>query len=136
MHIRGSVTTSPLRRWLARLALVLFGVALAALLFESFFRLFPNLLPDGRARSVDLGTIRYTVGMGDIFVARPGVIEPPSNPNEVLSEHKLAWDADGFRVPARPAAHYDVLALGDSYTEGPNVALPWPDVLAQQSGLA
>jgi hypothetical protein len=28
------------------------------------------------------------------------------------------------------------VALGDSYTEAANVARPWPDVLAERSGLA
>ncbi len=121
--------------WATRIGLVLMGIALAAMLVEAAFRLLPGLHSITRARAVDMGTVRFTAGMGDIFLARPGVVAPPADPELVLSEHRLAWDADGFRVPARPSAHYDVLALGDSYTEGANAALPWPDVLARESGL-
>lgn len=78
----------------------------------------------------------FTAGMGDLFFHRPAAVAPPPNPNEILSRHRIAWDVDGFRLPARPAARYDVVALGDSYTEGTNVARPWSDVLAEQSGLA
>jgi hypothetical protein len=124
------------QRWLINFLLVLMGLALAGLLVVVLFRVFPGLLPNGRARSVDMGVIRFTSGMGDMFFERPGLVAPPPDPYKVLSEHRLAWDADGFRVPAHPSDHYDVVALGDSYTEAANVARPWPDVLADRSGLA
>ncbi len=110
---------------LAVLALVAVGIVFAGGIALGAFALFPQLRP---------GMIRYTVGMGDLFVFQRGSIAPPENPYEILSLHTLNWDADGFRIPAQPADHYAVLALGDSYTEGANVALPWPDVLAQISG--
>lgn len=122
------------QRWLMRLGLMLMGVALAFVLFEGMLRLFPSLT-DRRARSQSMA-VRFTVGMGDLFLHRPQAVRPPPNPDEVLSDHVLTWDADGFRVPARPADRYDVLALGDSYTEGTNVTRPWPDALAAESGLA
>jgi len=128
------IVKSRLRRWIQNIVLILIGVALAAALLEGVFRLFPNLIPDGRARAVDLGKVKFTVGIGDLFVYRNGVIAPPPNPYDVLSEHTLKWDDDGFRVPAKPADHYDIIALGDSYTEAANTALPWSDVLAQQIG--
>lgn len=121
---------------MSRIALMMMGVAFAVILVEGAFRLFPSLRPGGRVHSVNMGLIRFTAGMGDIFYARPGVVAPPADPYKVLSEHSLAWDADGFRVPARPSDRYEILALGDSYTEAANVARPWPDVLAAKSGRA
>lgn len=115
------------RHWTANLILALFGVGLAGILTLLILTLFPQLRP---------GVIRYTVGQGDLFVHQPGWIAPPADPYAVLSAHPLAWDEDGFRVPAHPAEQYDVLALGDSFTEAANVARPWPDVLAAESGLA
>ncbi len=112
---------------LGKLLLMPFGVALGILLMLIAF-------PYSSLFNSDMVT--FTVGMGDLFVAQPGTIAPPDNPHEVLSQHRLEFGEDGFRVPARPAEYYDVLALGDSYTEGANVALPWPDVLAAESGLA
>jgi hypothetical protein len=128
--------TARVRQWMSRIALIVMGVAFAVILVEGAFRLFPSLRPGGRVRSVNMGLIRFTTGMGDIFYARPGAVEPPADPYKVLSEHPLAWDADGFRVPVRPSAHYEIIALGDSYTEAGNVARPWPDVLAAKSGRA
>lgn len=125
-----------MRYWVTRLLAILLGIGAAVVIFEGMLHLFPGLIPDGRARAVDLGVVQFTVGMGDIFVNRPGIVAPPEHPNDVLSEHRLTWDADGFRVPAHPASQYDVVALGDSYTEAANVALPWPDVMAEHSKLA
>lgn len=87
-------------------------------------------------RNQDSGYIEYIVGMGDIFATQYGSIAPPDNPYEVLSRHRLRWDEDGFRVPAQPSEDYDVVVLGDSYAEAAGVAVPWPDVLAEVSGLA
>jgi GDSL-like Lipase/Acylhydrolase family len=123
-------------QWLSRLLLVLMGIGLAVLIVEGLLHLFPDWAQGARPRSLSLGTVRFTVGIGDLFINRPGQIAPPPNPYDVLSEHPLAWDADGFRVPARPSDRYRVIALGDSYTEAANVASPWPDVLAARSGLA
>ena len=110
------------KSWLANLALVLFGIGFAALAILAAFALFPQLQPN---------TIEFQVKMGDIFFHHPEWVTPPDNPDEVLSRHWLAWDDDGFRVPARQADDYAILALGDSYTEASNVARPWPDVLAE-----
>jgi hypothetical protein len=119
-----------IREWGARLLLMLGGVALAAGIIVLAA---PVLLPEGNARmaNVDMGEVTFTVGMGDLFIAQSGSIEPPPNPEAILSQHSLAWTEDGFRVPAWIADIYPVVALGDSYTEATNVAMPWPDVLAQ-----
>jgi hypothetical protein len=123
-----------IREWLSRFALIVLGILSAVLLAEGLFRLFPTLRPAGRLSSVDLGIIRFTVGMGDIFYVRPGVVAPPSDPDIVLSQHRLSWDADGFRIPTHPSQQYAMLALGDSYTEAANVGMPWPDVVAARRG--
>ncbi|MFN8373969.1 MAG: hypothetical protein U0694_13965 [Anaerolineae bacterium] len=68
--------------------------------------------------------VRFTVGIGDMFITRQGQIAPPENPYEVLSEHRLGYDDEGFRIPARSADTYDIVALGDSYTEAANAARP------------
>ena len=124
---------------MSRIALMVMGVAFAVILVEGAFRLFPSLRRGGRVHSVNMGLIRFTTGMGDIFYARPGVVEPPADPYKVLSEHSLAWDADGFRVPARPSAHYEIIALGDSYTEAAMSRAPgrmcWRQQLAAPSAI-
>ncbi len=77
--------------------------------------------------------VEFRVSGGDLFVALPGSIRPPSS-DEVLQSFTIAWDADGFRVPARTAEHYPIAAFGDSFTEGANVPAPWPDQLAARRG--
>lgn len=119
-----SATSTQPRLWV-RLLLMTFGVGLATLLSLALIRLLPR--PAG-------GEVIFTAGMGDLFFHRPEAIRPPADPNEILSRHRLVWDADGFRVPAVPATVYPILALGDSFTEGTNVALPWSDVLAAALG--
>ncbi len=120
-----------LKRWQANLLLIGFGFVFALALVGGVLLIFPQLRFDPRSQLV-----RFTVGIGDMFINRHGMIAPPANPYEVLSEHRIAYDDDGFRVPAVTADHYEVIALGDSYTEAANVARPWSDVLESESGLA
>lgn len=125
---------SPASRRFAQFGLLLGGSALgigAALLLATAFLgdlrvALVRALPDG---------VIFTQGMGDLLFWQYEDVRPPEDPNTILSAHRLVWDADGFRVPAFPADEYAVVALGDSYTEGANVARPWPDALAQASGL-
>jgi hypothetical protein len=79
--------------------------------------------------------IQYRIGMGDIFAYQGHIITPLEDPYKVLAEYPLVWTVDGFRQPAQVAERYDVLAVGDSYTEASSVAVPFADVLAQESGL-
>lgn len=111
------------KAWLLNGVLALMGVGMAGGMVALTLALFPALRPD---------TITFTVAMGDIFYNHPEWVARPDNPNEVLSVHRLAWDADGFRVPAWQADHYPVIVLGDSFTEAANVGMPWPDVLARE----
>lgn len=111
-----------LREWFIRLLLMGLGVGMAVAIALVISALFPFVRPD---------VVRFTVGLGDIFHVHPEWVVPADNMDEVLSTHRLIWDADGFRVPAMQADQYPIIALGDSYTDGVNVAKPWTDVLAQ-----
>lgn len=113
--------------WVMALILGVIGVGFAAVMIIVLLAIFPQLRP---------GTIVFTVRMGDIFYHTPQWVKPPENPDEVLSVHWIGWDADGFRIPARQAERYEILAVGDSFTEAANAAWPWPDVLAETSGRA
>lgn len=115
-----------IRRWLINLGLAAVGIGVALGIVEIAFALFPQWRP---------GTTKFLAGMGDLFVAQRGMTARPPDPYQLLSAYYIRWGEDGFRVPARTAERYDVLALGDSYTEAANVGYPWPDVLAEKSGL-
>lgn len=107
---------------MTNLVLILLGLMFALALVGGFFIAFPQFRP---------GYIQYTVRMGDIFFNHPEWVRPPENPDEVIATYGIAWDEDGFRVPAWQSDTYSVVAMGDSFTEAANVAQPWPDVLAQ-----
>lgn len=77
----------------------------------------------------------FRSGMGDILFWQSEYVAPLQNPNEILSVHRLQWDETGFRLPAVPSDHYDVVVLGDSFTEAANVERPWTDTFARLSGL-
>jgi hypothetical protein len=117
--------------WITRLGLMGVGFSLAVMII---LLVAPYLIREGNSRyaNIDLGEVEYTVGAGDLFIVQPSSIAPPNNPYEVLSRHQLGWDEDGFRIPAQPADTYTIVALGDSYTEATNVALPWSDVVARE----
>ena len=120
-HSTAEQDTSSLRAWGARIALIVFGsvlgLALAWLLLPlvlSRFGIYQGTI--ARTADLDMGVVQYRVGNGDIFFAQRGSIRPPENPDQVLSTHRLAWDADGFRILGVARDTYDVVALGDSYT--------------------
>ncbi len=108
-------------RWALNLLLILIGCAFAGGLILLLFAIFPQYRP---------GYVTFTVSQGDIFLNYASWIAPPENPDEILAAYPISWDADGLRIPERQADQYPVLAIGDSFTEAPNVARPWPDVLA------
>lgn len=81
-------------------------------------------------------TVVFREGNGDILFWQSEFIAPLENPDEILSVHRLPLDEEGFRLPVNPSNSYSVVALGDSFTEGANVALPWSDVFAESAGLA
>ncbi len=120
-------STKSLPRWVLNLSLVVVGCLFAGGLLLLLLAIFPQYRP---------GYVTFTVSQGDIFLNYASWIAPPTNPDEIIATYPINWDADGFRVPAVQADHYPIIAIGDSYTEAPNAARPWPDVLAEASGIA
>lgn len=110
------------------------GVGVALLLATLVLALFPGLIggeaPYERGNSGVSLDVEVRTTDGDMFAWFPGRIRPPDE-DVLLAAFRLAWDADGFRVPARTAERYPIAAFGDSFTEAANVAFPWPDKLAE-----
>ena len=111
--------------WLPKILAGIFGIGVALGMIALLLALFPRFNPNN---------ITFTVGMGDILFYQTAWLPPLDNADEVLSVHPITWDADGFRLPRRPAESYPIIALGDSFTESANSAIPWPDVLAEALG--
>ncbi|MGB7341925.1 MAG: SGNH/GDSL hydrolase family protein [Phototrophicaceae bacterium] len=123
------------KTWYANLGLIvggtLFGLVIALIGFRVFIGDFRLILP-----YIYDDAVVFRSGNGDILFWQSEFIQPLENPEEILSVHRLQGDENGFRLPARPSDTYRVVALGDSYTEGANVARPWSDEFAAASGLA
>lgn len=114
------------------------GIVFALGLIVLGLRLFPDLIrnanPEQRRAAGTTMQIQFRPGDGDLFSAMPGKIRSPEN-NEPMTDFTITWDSDSFRVPAQQADHYPIAAFGDSFTEGYNVAVPWPDGLAAALGI-
>ncbi len=115
------------------LAIALVTTLIAVLLLEV---LRPNTIRQAQALLGMPLPIRFYAGMGDSFTYQGQITAPPPNPYEIISEYIPLYDADGFRAPQKPAERYQVIALGDSFTEAYTVAIPWTDVLANETGLS
>lgn len=128
---------SPLRLWQKAL-LISSGVCLALLLATGVLLAFPNLIggnrPLARTQANTVIRVQFHHSNGDLFTSLPGRIRPPQD-DALLADFTLAFDADSFRIPAMQAERYPIAAFGDSFTEAPNVAFPWPDGLAARLGV-
>ena len=125
---------------LGNLALALLGLGMALGLMEFLLRTYPNLVPrdvrvDPPVRRVQAFSNRnYTVKLssGDLYYWMRGTIAPvPPDQDIVLARVNVTTDANGFRNTLPESATYDIVALGDSFTVGGNVASPWPQMLAE-----
>ncbi len=122
-----------------RILLVLVGVALAFGLVMGGLTLFPNLLPYNESAAREAMAeqtidVEFYYSDGDLFAWMPNRVRPPAE-NALVAQYTVSWDANGFRVPAMVAETYPIAALGDSFTEGPNVEFPWPDMVAENLGV-
>lgn len=120
----------------SRLLLVLGGLAFPLALLTVLLMVMPEPFL-GATRYADRLfanqslTVNFKPSDGDLFVALPGSIKPPED-DSVLESFTLAWDADGFRVPATVSDAYPIAIFGDSFTEGFNVPVPYADGVAQR----
>jgi hypothetical protein len=74
---------------------------------------------------------------GDLFPILGDQMAPLSpGEEEVLAAMQIATDGNGFRNPPPLLPHYDVVAIGDSFTVAWNVASPWPDSLADEMDMS
>jgi len=138
--MKEQATRKRLRNWAVNLGMGLGGIALALLLVQGLIAVFPRVLPrflrpdpyTQRSPRPDDIEVVYTAGDGDLFVAQPGSVAPPPDPEEVLTQFGLSFDEDGFRRPIVEADSYSIVTLGDSFTDDGHQPVPWPDVLADE----
>jgi len=127
---------------LGNIALALLGLGMALGLMEFLLRTYPNLVPrdvrvDPPVRRIPTSnsqTYDVKLSSGDLYYWMRGSIAPvPPDQDTVLAQVHLTTDANGFRNSLSESARYDIVALGDSFTVGGNVASPWPQMLAEFS---
>ena len=118
-----------------KIALVAGGIIFASALVLGILLLFPDLIPganfDERQYAGLTLDVEYRISDGDMFAFKPDDVRPLQPEEDMLLEqYTLAWDEDGFRVPAMQAETYPIMTIGDSFTEGANVPIPWADGVA------
>ena len=86
--MKEQVTPKGLRNWAVNLGIGLGGIVLALLLVQGLIAVFPRALPrflrpdpytQRSPRSDDID-VTYTAGDGDLFIAQPGSVAPPPDP--------------------------------------------------------
>jgi hypothetical protein len=123
------------RSILSTLLLIAGGTLFALLMATAILMLFPNLI-FGTTGYYDRPFANQSIEVefkptdGDLFVALPGSIRPPTE-DGVMQDFRIEWDAQGFRRPAQTADLYPIVVFGDSFTEGFNVPVPYADRLAE-----
>jgi hypothetical protein len=115
---RSSLT--PQRQRMLTLGMIIAGLICGGILIFALMRVFPQLEPGGQ-RFV------FTEYDGDTFRHQPGMVRPPAE-NRILEDRIHFDDADGFRRPLWLSDEYPIIAIGDSFTDGGQVA--WTDTLA------
>ena len=130
-----------LREWWPKIFLALAsticGLALIEVLMETFPYLLPRQIsvnpPVHRVEPVTVRWIEFSMSDGDLFSILGDQMAPlPPGEEEVLAAMHIGTDGNGFRNPPPLLPHYDVVAIGDSFTVAWNVASPWPDSVADE----
>lgn len=127
------------RKWLALLLLSAGSIVCAVTALSAALMLLPDRLI-GPTQWTTRTTMNQALDVtwrpsdGDVYTALLGQVRPPAD-DAPYAAFRIAWDADGFRLPAAPHESYPVAVFGDSFTEGFNVERPYPDVLAEMLGI-
>jgi hypothetical protein len=129
---------------LGNVVLVLMGLVIALGMAEMLMRAFPNLIPSQvrvnpparRANALVDETYDLKQSDGDLFHYMRGKIVPLSPyQDQVVAHVHMMTDANGFRNSPPEKAVYGIVALGDSFTRASGVATPWPQRLAEHTGI-
>ena len=133
-----------MKKLLGNAVLASLGLVIALVLAEMLMRAFPNLIPaevrvNPPARRVKAfvdETYDLRQSDGDLFHYMRGTIAPLSpEQDQVIAHVHMITDANGFRNAPPEKATYNIVALGDSFTRASGVASPWPQKLAEYSGM-
>ena len=140
------------------LLLILFGLVVSAGLVEGFFQLFPKLFPYSAYKYLPNNGLCYfrDSNQRDVYDDEIGYLRrpyvrwswqrkndlvglnrvPPIYVSSDLPVIEFRTDGDGFRN-SQDFEHADVIALGDSFTEAPQVQAEeaWPSVVSAITGL-
>ena len=128
----------------AKIALVILGIGMGLSLIELLLRADPNLVPNEvrvnpPVRRVQVyidNMYQIKLSNGDLFHWMHGKIAPLSpEQDKVVANIHLTTDEYGFRNMLPEKENYDVVALGDSFTVAGNVATPWPQKMAEGTGM-
>lgn len=134
------VLTRKIIGFAANVFLMLLAIALGLGVLEIVFRLQPRLLP------IDIPSYpparRFTSNQdrwmdvrrsdGDLFGRMEGFVKPldPAD-DRLLDRMHLVTDRFGLRNVEPLQNRYDIVALGDSFTYGTSVSMPWPQRLGE-----
>jgi hypothetical protein len=124
--------------------LVLLGLAIALVLVEILMRTFPNWVPSEvrvnppvrRVKAHIDETYDIRQSDGDLYHYMRGDILPVSSDQDQIVAHvHMITDANGFRNSPPEKDAYGIVALGDSFTRASGVPSPWPQLLAEYTGV-
>lgn len=129
---------------LANVFLIILGFGIALGIAETMLRAFPNWVPpqvrvnppSRRVKALIDESYDLRQSDGDLFHHMLGNIVPLSpDQDQVIAHVHMITDANGFRNSPPEKDSYGIVALGDSFTRASGVAIPWPQKLAEYSGI-
>lgn len=122
--------------------IIILGSLVGVGLLEVVFSINPGLLFRGMSLPgpVDLPLTRQTYDVhysdADVFHWRPDLVKPVLPENDRLEAHvELLTDEFGFRNQPPLLQTVDVVVLGRSISLAAHLPKPWPDLLANETGL-